>query len=177
MANGITVGILLIVVMLIGAFLLTVLINLLLVPVIKTPKSIIKEIIDLMGLKKEDVFADLGCGDGKIVLEAYADSKCKCYGLDLSPIMIIIARTFRILRYPINKDIVFNVENIYEVPLKEFTKIYCYLDEKSMKILKKKFENFVKSGGTVYSYRYKIPSLKEKKKIELSNNEHLYIYN
>lgn len=177
MVNGITVGIVLIVAMLIGAFLLTVLINLLLVPVIKTPKNIIKEIIDLMSLKKEDVFVDLGCGDGKIVLEAYADAKCKCYGLDLSPIMIIIARTFRILRHPINKDIVFNVENIYEAPLNEFTKVYCYLDTKSLKVLRKRFERFLKDGGKVYSYKYKIEGLKEKKKIELSNKEHLYIYN
>lgn len=176
MVNGITVGILLIVVMLIGAFLLTVLINLILVPVLKTPKSIIKEIIDLMSLKKEDVFVDLGCGDGKIVLEAYADAKCKCYGLDLSPIMIIIARTFRILRYPVNKDIVFNVENIYEAPLEEFSKVYCYLDEKSLKILKKRFEKLIKDGGEIYSYKYKVEGLKEKKKIELSNKEFLYIY-
>lgn len=176
MVNGITVGILLIVVMLIGAFLLTVLINLILVPVLKTPKSIIKEIIDLMSLKKEDVFVDLGCGDGKIVLEAYADAKCKCYGLDLSPIMIIIARTCRILRYPVNKDIVFNVENIYEAPLEEFSKVYCYLDEKSLKILKKRFEKLIKDGGEIYSYKYKVEGLKEKKKIELSNKEFLYIY-
>lgn len=176
MVNGITVGILLIVVMLIGAFLLTVLINLILVPVLKTPKSIIKEIIDLMSLKKEDVFVDLGCGDGKIVLEAYADAKCKCYGLDLSPIMIIIARTCRILRYPVNKDIVFNVENIYEAPLGEFSKVYCYLDEKSLKILKKRFEKLIKDGREIYSYKYKVEGLKEKKKIELSNKEFLYIY-
>lgn len=176
MANGITVGILLIVVMLIGAFLLTVLINLLLVPILKTPKDIIKEIIDTMNLKKEDVFVDLGCGDGKVVLEAYANARCKSYGLDLSPIMIIIARTFRILKYPVNKDIVFNVENIYEASLKDFTKIYCYLDEKSMNILKKKFEKFLKSGGEMYSYRYKIEGIKAKKKVELSNKEYLYIY-
>lgn len=176
MVNGITIGILLIVAMLIGAFLLTVLINLLLVPIIKTPKKVVNEIVDLMKLKKEDIFVDLGCGDGKIVLEAYADGKCKCYGLDLSPIMIIIARTFRILRYPVNKDIVFNVENIYEAPLEEFSKVYCYLDEKSLKILKKRFEKLIKDGGEIYSYKYKVEGLKEKKKIELSNKEFLYIY-
>jgi len=176
MLNGITIGILLIVGMLIGAFLLTIFINLLLVPIIKTPKKVVNEIVDLMKLKKEDVFVDLGCGDGNIVLQAYANSKCKSYGLDLSPIMIVIARTFRILRYPVNKDIVFNVENIYEAPLEEFSKVYCYLDEKSLKILKKRFEKLIKDGGEIYSYKYKIGGLREKKKIELSNKEYLYIY-
>ncbi len=176
MANGITVGIVLIVIMLIGAFLLTVLINLLLVPILKTPRDIIHEIIDLMNLTKDDTFVDLGCGDGKVVLEAYDNAKCKCYGLDLSPIMIIIARTFRILKYPTNKDIIFDVENIYEASLKDFTKIYCYLDAKSMSILKKKFEKFIKGGGEVFSYRYEIKGLKAKKKEKLSNGEYLHIY-
>jgi len=176
MANGITVGIVLIVIMLIGAFLLTILINILLVPILKTPRDIIHEIVNLMNLKKDDTFVDLGCGDGKIVLEAYSNAKCKCYGLDLSPIMIIIARTFRILKYPTNKDIIFEIENIYEASLKDFTKIYCYLDEKSMSILKKKFEKFIKNGGEVFSYMYPIKGLKAKKKVELSNKKHLYIY-
>lgn len=176
MANGITVGIVLTFIMLSGAFLLTVLINILLVPIIKTPRKVISEIIDAMNLKKDDSFVDLGCGDGKVVLEAYANAKCKCYGLDLSPIMIILARTLRILKYPANKDIVFEVENIYEVSLKDFNKIYCYLDEKSMSILKKKFEKFIKDGGEVFSYKYGIEGMKEKKKVKLSNDEYLYIY-
>ncbi|MGI6443415.1 MAG: class I SAM-dependent methyltransferase [Candidatus Dojkabacteria bacterium] len=176
MANGITVGIVLTFIMLSGAFLLTVLINILLVPIIKTPRKVISEIIDAMNLKKDDSFVDLGCGDGKVVLEAYTNAKCKCYGLDLSPIMIILARTLRILKYPANKDIVFEVENIYEVSLKDFTKIYCYLDTKSMGILKKKLQKFIKDGGEVFSYKYGIEGMKEKKKVKLSNDEYLYIY-
>lgn len=176
MANGITVGIVLTFIMLIGAFLLTILINLLLVPIIKTPRKVISEIIDAMNLKKDDAFVDLGCGDGKVVLEAYSNAKCKCYGLDLSPVMIILARTLRILKYPANKDIVFEVENIYEVSLKDFNKIYCYLDTKSMSILKKKLQKFIKDGGEVFSYKYEIKGMKEKKKVKLSNDEYLYVY-
>lgn len=176
MGNGIIVGITLVIIMLIGAFLLTVLINLLLVPVIKTPRDVIKEIVGLINLKEEDTFVDLGCGDGKVVLEAYANAKCKSYGLDLSPIMIIIARTFRILKYPVNKDIVFDVENIYEASLKDFSKIYCFLDKRSMEIMGKKFEKFIKSGGGIYCYKYNVEGLKPEKKIELSNGEYLYVY-
>lgn len=176
MANGITVGIVLTFIMLSGAFLLTVLINILLVPIIKTPRKVISEIIDAMNLKKDDSFVDLGCGDGKVVLEAYTNAKCKCYGLDLSPIMIILARTLRILKYPANKDIVFEVENIYEVSLKDFTKIYCYLDTKSMGILKKKLQKFIKDGGEVFSYKYGIKGMKGERKVKLSNGEYLYIY-
>ncbi len=176
MGNGITVGFILIVVMLVGAFLLTVLINLLLVPMLRTPRGVIKEIISLMNLTKKDVFVDLGCGDGKMVLEAYENAKCKCFGLDLSPIMIIVARTLRILKYPLNKDIVFDVENIFEAPLEPFTKIFCFLDIRSMNILKRKFGKFLDSGGSIYSYKYSIEGLEPKKKTKLANGELLYVY-
>ena len=176
MANGITLGIILVIAMLVGAFLLTALINIFLVPIIKTPKNVIDEIVELMNLKKEDTFVDLGCGDGKIVLEAYENGKCKCYGLDLSPMMIIIARTLRIVRFPNNKDIVFDVENIYASPLDDFTKVYCFLDENSLNILRREFLKLVERGGGVYSYKYKVKGLVPEKKVELSNGEYLYVY-
>lgn len=175
MLNGINLGIIATVVMLFGGIILTILINALLVPFIKTPKDIISEIIHFMDLDKTDKFVDLGCGDGKVVLEAYRSSKCKCYGYDISPIMIILARTNRIINFPMIKDIVFDAENIFEVDMEGITKTYCYLDEKSMNALKKKVIKYLNSGGELYSYKYEIKDLPAKK-VKLSNQEFLYIY-
>ena len=74
--------------------------------------------------------------------------------------MIILARTKRILHFPMSKDIVFEGEDIFKLDLKNFTKIYCFLDEKSMDALKKKFQKFISSGGVVYSYRYCVKDMK-----------------
>lgn len=46
-----------------------------------------------MKLEKNDTFLDMGCGVGDVVLEAYRNAQCKCFGYDISPIMIILART------------------------------------------------------------------------------------
>lgn len=176
MINGIGMGVILTVVMLFGGIIVTILINILLAPIIKTPKDIIDEILESMKLEKEDRFLDLGCADGRVVLEAYKKAKCRSFGFDISPIMIIIARTKRILSFPMNKDIVFDAENIFDVSLKDFSKIYCYLDETSMEILGRRLKKYLKSGGEVFSYKYAIKSLKAKKKVKLSNGESLYIY-
>ena len=90
--------------------------------------------------------------------------------------MIILARTRRILSFPMSKDIVFDADNVFSVDLKDITKIYCYLDQKTMNALKKKFIPFIKNGGVVYSYRYGIKGMKGERKIKLSNDEYLYIY-
>ena len=75
-----------------------------------------------------------------------------------------------------SKDIVFEGEDIFKLDLKNFTKIYCFLDEKSMDALKKKFQKFISNGGVVYSYRFNIKDMESEKKVKLSDNEYLYIY-
>lgn len=176
MLNGITIGLISTAVMLFAGLLITILINALLAPTKKTPQRVLSEIVQLMGLEKNDTFLDMGCGVGDIVLEAYRSAQCKCFGYDISPIMIILARTKRILHFPMSKDIVFEGEDIFKLDLKNFTKIYCFLDEKSMDALKKKFQKFISNGGVVYSYRYCVKDMKGEKKVKLSDNEYLYIY-
>jgi predicted TPR repeat methyltransferase len=175
MLNGISLGIVMIVVLLIGGFLLTLLINAFLVPLFKTPKSVLREILLIMDLKKEDHLVDLGSGDGRLLLKAYKESGCKCTGYDISPIMLILARTKMLVQFPFTKDVIFEAEDIYKVDLKKFTKVYCYLDEKSMDILKPKFEEYIKQGGKIYSYRYEIKDL-DGEKIMLRDGNTLYIY-
>ena len=176
MLNGITIGVIVTGVMLFAGLIITIIINSLLAPTKKTPQTVIPEIIELMNLNKDDKFLDLGCGVGDIVLEAYRISQCKCFGYDISPIMIIIARTKRILHFPMSKDIVFEGENLFELKFNDFTKIYCYLDDKTMNALKGKIMEYIKNGGVLYSYKYGIDGLKIEKKIKLGDNEYLYIY-
>jgi hypothetical protein len=60
--------------------------------------------------------------------------------------------------------------------MKDATKIYCYLDKNSMKILSPKLKEFLKRGGEVYSYMYGIEGVKNEKKVMLKNKKELYIY-
>lgn len=176
MINGITLGIVMIIVLLISAFVLTLLINTFLIPLFKTPREVLLEIVDIMDPKKEDHIVDLGSGDGRILFKSYRVSGCKCTGYDISPIMLIIARTRKILQFPFSKDFELEAEDIFKVNLEKFTKVYCYLDKESLKILRPKLEKFVKKGGEVYSYRYGVDNMENEKKVVLSNKKSLYIY-
>lgn len=176
MLNGITLAIWIIIVLLFSSLILTLLISAFLVPLFKTPKEILGEIVDLMELKKEDVFVDLGSGDGRLVLKAYEQSRCKCIGYDISPLLLIIANTSRALRFPFSKDILFFPEDIFKVDLSKATKVYCYLDKKSLSILGKKLINFLNNGGEVYSYKHEVENIGKGKVVMLDNGIPLYIY-
>lgn len=176
MLNGISLGIITIIILLLGGFVLTLLINAFLIPLLKTPKEVISEIVDIMNLKKEDHLVDLGSGDGRLLLKAHGNSGCKCTGYEISPAMLIIARTKKALQFPLSKDFFFEPDDIFKGDLEKFTKAYCYLDEKSLKILKPKLKEFVKSGGEVYSYKYRVSEIEGEKKILLKDDNPLYIY-
>ncbi len=176
MLNGISLGIMTIIILLLGGFVLTLLINAFLIPLFKTPKEVLAEIIEIMDLKKEDHLVDLGSGDGRLLLKAHGNSGCKCTGYEISPVMLIIARTKKALQFPLSKDFFFEPEDIFKVDLEKFTKVYCYLDRKSLEILKPKLKEFVKSGGDVYSYKHSVKGIGREEKILLKNGIPLYIY-
>jgi predicted TPR repeat methyltransferase len=176
MINGITLGIVMIFILILGGFVLTLLINAFLVPLFKTPKEVLSEIVDIMNPRKDDHLVDLGSGDGRLLFKAHRQSGCKCTGYDISPTMLIIARTKKFLQFPLSKDFEFEAEDIFKVDLEKFTKVYCYLDEKSMQILAGKLKEFVKNGGEVYSYKYSVDNVENEMKMVLKNKQPLYIY-
>lgn len=176
MINGITLGVIMIVLLTIAAFVLTILVNAFLVPLFRTPKEILEEIVDIISPKESDHIVDLGSGDGRLLLKAHRNSRCSCTGYDISPIMLILARTKKFLQFPLSNNIYFEAEDIFQVKLDPFTKVYCYLDQDSMNILKKKLSEYVKNGGEVYSYKYRIPEEKNEKKMILRNGVSLFIY-
>lgn len=176
MLNGISLAIIMIAVSLLLLFSITVLVNVFLVPIVGTSGKILKEILEIMDLKKKDVFIDLGSGDGRMILRAYAEAKCRCIGYEISPISILISRTKRILKYPRVSDISFELENIFTIDFSVSTKIYCYLNPECMGILKKKFKKYVEDGGYIFSYIHQIPEMKYNGKFVLGNGDILYVY-
>jgi len=176
MLNGITLGIIITFVLLFLCTILSILVNALLSPMSKTPSKVLDEIADLMDPSKKDLFVDLGSGDGRLVFKMYERGHGKCLGYDISPLSIIYANIVRAIRFPFQKEIVFDAQNVFKADISQATKVYCFLDEKSMGILGSKLEEFVKKGGEVYSYIYNIKGMRNEKKMILSNGKELYIY-
>jgi hypothetical protein len=48
-----------------------------------TPDAMIDRMLDLMRLQKSDVLVDLGCGDGRILIEAVRRAGCRAIGVEI----------------------------------------------------------------------------------------------
>lgn len=62
------------------------------VPYVSTPPDVVRRMLALGRVKRDDVVYDLGCGDGRIVIEAARRRGARGVGIDLDPERIREAR-------------------------------------------------------------------------------------
>ena len=59
---------------------------------VPTPPDVVKRMLDLAAVKKDDVVYDLGSGDGRIVIAAAKSHGCKAVGVELDGDLVAKSR-------------------------------------------------------------------------------------
>jgi ubiquinone/menaquinone biosynthesis C-methylase UbiE len=106
MPNGLALATLLLIAALVLSYVITLLLSLILSPS-HTKRRELKELMKKLDLKEGDVFADLGCGDGRVLFEVAKTFKgVKCIGYEISPIQLMIANLSKLLACPFSRRVV-----------------------------------------------------------------------
>jgi len=169
MPNGLALAISLLIVLMFSAYIVSVLL-LFFTPYYSTPKSLMKKILELFDLKKNQTFADLGSGDGRVVFNVNKMYGCSSVGYEISPVLLMIVKLRKLLTSPLNSKIHFKEESFFNTDLSQYDVIYCCLPEDVLKILEKKFNKELKKGTKVFTYKNKLPK-KKGKKIDIDNTQ------
>ena len=136
-------------------------------PFLPTLKKDSHKIFELLNLKREDVFYDLGCGTGQLLVEA-ARRDLHAVGYELNPLLYFICK----VRTYSNKDkISVKFGNFWNADLSKANGVYAFLFTKFMERLDKKLTKELNNGSRLVSYTFKIPN----KKINKSQNG-FYLY-
>ena len=61
-------------------------------PFLVTPRTLLEPLFDVAALSEDDVFADIGCGDGRIVVAAARRHGCRAVGVEQSAASVAAAR-------------------------------------------------------------------------------------
>ena len=131
----------------------------------------------MMKLKKTDILVDLGSGNGIFLVDAHLKYGVKGIGSEISPIGILTSRIYKLVKIGFKKDIAIVTNNFLNLPIPTADKIYCYLNTKALKSLKKKFiYEEINPKTIIFSYKYFFPDVKYEKKVELTNGEYLFVY-
>lgn len=134
----------------------------------------LKRIFKLADLKPGQIFYDLGCGDGKIVIYAANNYKVKAIGLEISLPFYLICK----LRQALNgqSDIEFKLKNLYKENLASADAVYFFgMPHTLNKNFCSKLKRELRPGAKIISYSFKLHDL-EPKIIDKPGEKDLPIY-
>jgi len=143
-------------------------------PFLPSPDSVIRTALTLAELKPGELFVDLGCGDGRVLIIAVKEFGAQAVGVELNPLLVRLAlREVRLagvygLASIIHGDLFsFNVE--------PFDVIYCYPSPSVTRRLELKLISECKEGCRIILHDHPLPSVKPLVSVTLpSGSVHLH---
>lgn len=146
------------------------------VPYVPSKMNVVHKMIKIAHLKKNDVVYDLGCGDGRLLIEAAKAKTIQAKGYEAAPIPFLLAkiRNFltrtRIKIYP---------QNFFNANLRDANVIFCYLGPETMANLYKKLKKECRKGTKIISNTFSIHNAKPVKvwsKNQKQKLPNIYLY-
>ncbi len=134
-----------------------------------TSEKKLKKILKLAKIKKNEKVADLGSGDGRIVI-AIAKKGIEAHGYEINPILVFLSRR-KIKKQGLEKKAFIHWKNFWQEDLGKYDVIVMFQFHTIMKKLRDKLKKELKPKTRIISYHWKFPGWKIIKK-----QEDIYLY-
>ncbi len=149
-----------------------------LVPFVPTRRENLDTIFEVLGLREGDVFYDLGCGDGRVVIEAAKRFPIKRAVCVETRKDLIEEAQRNAEREGVKDKIVFVQGDFFKVPIGDATAVYMYLLTSVNEALRPKLERELKPGTRVVTLDFPITGWKPVKVVETGGvwQRKVYLY-
>lgn len=131
------------------------------VPSLPTHQQVVDEVMHLAEIKRGDVFMDLGCGTGRVLIAA-AKQGAISFGWDINPLMILWAKV-QTYRNRLANKVSIQWGDYSRADVKQADIIFLFLMRKHMKALEPRLQKELRKGTKVFAYIYPFPNLKPDK--------------
>jgi SAM-dependent methyltransferase len=122
------------------------------VPWVASEMAIVNAMLDAAGVGANDVVYDLGCGDGRIVINA-AQRGARGVGVDIDPKLIRDAQRLA-QRAGVGDRVTFAVQDLFETDLKPATVVALYLSPELNLRLRPKLLKDLRPGTRIVSHDF-----------------------
>lgn len=123
------------------------------IPYVATSNEVATAMLHLAGVTGRDIVYDLGCGDGRIVIQAAHDLHARGVGIDINPDLIRRARD-RADEAGVGASVRFEVEDLFEADLHDATVVALYLVPSMNVRLRPKLWKELKPGSRIVSHNW-----------------------
>jgi SAM-dependent methyltransferase len=122
---------------------------------VTTPHRVVREMLKLAGVAKDDVVYDLGSGDGRIVIAAARDFGARGVGVDIDPKLVAEGRE-NARKAGVAERVTFIEQDVLKADISKATVIALYMLPTMNKQLLPKFFSELQPGTRVVSHRFEI---------------------
>ena len=121
---------------------------------VPTPYDIVEKMLEMAQVKKGDIVYDLGCGDGRIVVQAAKIRGCRGVGFEIAPELAQLAR-HNAAKNGVAKLVTIKEDDLFKADISEATVVPVYLLPDMLERLRPKFETLA-PGTRIVSHDYHI---------------------
>jgi SAM-dependent methyltransferase len=143
-------------------------------PYVATPDNVVRAMLKLAGVNKNDIVYDLGCGDGRIVIFAAKEFGARGTGVDLNPKRIEEARASA-RKAGVEARVKFEVNDLFAADIHEATVVALYLLPDVNLRLRPKLLKDLKPGTRVVSNSFNMGDWKPEKE-QTVDGSHIYLW-
>jgi uncharacterized protein (TIGR03000 family) len=136
---------------------------------VPTPQNVVDKMLQMAGVKKDDVVYDLGCGDGRIVVTAAKKYGCKAVGFDIDPDRIKEARE-NVRKAGVGDLVTIKQEDIFKQDLSKASVVTLYLLPELNVRLIPQLEK-LKPGSRIVSHDFPTKGIKPKQTFNMDSAE------
>jgi uncharacterized protein (TIGR03000 family) len=143
---------------------------------VPTPAPVVKAMLELAKVGKDDVIYDLGCGDGRIVVTAVKDFGAKrAVGFDIDPQRIKESKE-RARTEKVEDKTEFKQENVLQI--KDFSPasvVTLYMSDALDEAVRPDLQKTLKPGSRIVSHRFLMGDWKPEKTITITHEGEEYL--
>lgn len=143
-------------------------------PYVATPYPVVRAMLRLARTKKSDIVYDLGCGDGRILIEAAKTYGAHGIGVDNNAERIREAQEIA-RKEGVSHLVSFRVGDLYDVNLQAATVVTLYLLPEVNLKLRPKLQKQLKPGARIVSHSFDMGDWKPSK-VQISGGESIYLW-
>jgi len=127
------------------------------IPFVPSPHDVVRRMLSLADPRPDELLIDLGSGDGRIVIAASRDYRCRSIGVEIDRELIDYSRG-RISRLGLHNARIVEAD-LHRYDFTNADVVTLYLLPKTLEILKPKILK-LKRGSRVICHDFRIPGLK-----------------